>query len=176
MTGKESLSTTNHCSTVKWVNLKIICRGRERVIKQVRMLFDCYTLATLYSLTLTKQLNWTELNWTEFNWIEFNEIEMCDLRAVGQRRWSWNGGRRTGSWQPAASHCSMGACAAETGSQTSWRRRTATEPMLEPHIKDHTSWGQLDWEPTRAVLRLAVKENHNGNSWGQHPSQQKNLE
>lgn len=92
MTGKESFSTIIHCSVFRWVSLKIIC-GRSNCPR-----YRCWILSRAL--------------------LQFQR----DSQAGGPRRWSWSEGTWKGSWHPPASSYSTEACAAETGSQTSWRR------------------------------------------------------
>lgn len=76
-----------------------------------------------------------------------------DLRAGGPRRWSWNEGTWRGSWHPPASSCSRGACAAETGSQTSWRGTRQSKLKLGRFWKESVwKWWTL-WAPIMGDLK-----------------------
>lgn len=55
MTGKESLSTTIHFSTFKWVNLKIICSGEGRHISDTyHILLLSYHILFSYHILLAR--------------------------------------------------------------------------------------------------------------------------
>ncbi len=127
ITGKESFSTTIHCSTFKWVSLKTICNRKIKVVASVRDIVK---------------------------YKEQDEIKMRDLRAGGPHRWSWSGGTWRGSWQPLARDCSMEACATGTDSQTSyWEiHRNSENPYYH-----HQCQGKISSvaEPDNIVTSLA---------------------
>lgn len=66
---------------------------------------------------------WRKATWTRVSKTKIFSNWMSDSQEEGQHRWSWSAGTWTGSWQRSARSCSMGACAPETDSQTSLKRK-----------------------------------------------------
>lgn len=101
-----------------------------------------------------------------FPWFR-NKIGTIYLQAGGQHRWSWSAGTWKGSWQQAARSCSMGACAAETDSQTSWKKKRTHKlrPKLRKWILGGVR-GNKVLEPVKSVAHLNGDQHRQGHGHG----------